>query len=110
MAHDAKQFSVADWMPLEEAFKRIETALNSGFLAIRDLLDDLRTGCLPSTVRRISRDGAKNTFCALEPASWQQMTLRIDYSRRFIVGEARQRGVHVFLRNRHWFPLSIADG
>lgn len=70
----AKELPVADWVPLNEAFARVKAALNSSDLALRDLLDHLRGGRLPSAMRCIGRDDAE-TSGELEASFWQQVTL-----------------------------------
>lgn len=70
-----ERLSAADWAPLSEAFERAKTALVSSDLAMRDLLDDLRSGRLPSAVRIIARDGTE-TSGRQKASFWQKVTLR----------------------------------
>ena len=70
-----KRLSVADWAPLNEAFKRATALLSSSDLALRDLHDDLRSERLSSAVRTIARDGTE-TSDRLKPSFWQKVTLR----------------------------------
>jgi hypothetical protein len=69
----APVFSAAAWAPLAAAFERAANALGSGDLAERDLPEDLQSGRLSSAMRRISPDGAVDTFERLDPSFWKEV-------------------------------------
>lgn len=89
-------FSLAQWAPLNEAFARAKAALSSSDLAERDLLADMRSGRLPSAMRRLVRVDRTETFERLKPTFWTGLILRetIDADLK-LTGRVRVAGFNV---------------
>ena len=112
-----------EWLPLDAAFVRARDALGSPELAACDLLSDLISGRLPSAIRQIEYDYARqmpveSQTGELKPATWQKFLLHPKFGSEIGVNicartdaAAPLRGVYVFVRavalNR-LYPASAA--
>jgi hypothetical protein len=68
-------FSLAEWMPLDEAFAQAKAALGSS--ALHDLRSRL-IRCLPSALRWFENDGTER-FKKLKPSFWTVPTMQEGY-------------------------------
>jgi hypothetical protein len=102
----APAFSAAEWAPLKEAFARVKSALGSGRLTERDLLEDMRSGRLATAARRTARDGAE-TFERLKPSFWKELTL-LSPSDGLPV-QVRGLDVKSLARSSLWFFVARSD-
>ena len=102
----APAFSAAEWEPLNEAFIRSKTALGSGRLAERDLLEHMRSRRLATAVRRASRDGAE-TFQRLKSLFWKELTLLAPSDGNPV--QVRGLSVEIIARSAWYFFVARSD-
>lgn len=97
-------FSVAQWVPLNEAFARAKAALGSSDLAERDLVEHMRSGQLPSAMRQVERDDTE-MFARIKPPFWDGLTLMEAGSDGLGKGSGtvQVRGLKVTANAKLWF-------
>jgi hypothetical protein len=84
----------------------VKSALGSGRLAERDLLEDMRSGRLATAARRTARDGAE-TFERLKPSFWKELTLLAPSDGLPV--QVRGLDVKSLARSSLWFFVARCD-